>query len=110
MIAGARDLYIVFSRVPANITTVLLVRWNHAAAWRVFARLRFSIRHVIFLSFCWFSAKYLGLPGFLIRTAIAPEQTRYRNSDVQHAGYRLESGHHARDGRDWNHIAVTQRG
>jgi hypothetical protein len=49
MAAGARDLDIVFSRFPADVAAVILMGWNEATAWHVFAWLRISIRHFIFL-------------------------------------------------------------
>ena len=105
MVTSARDLHIVFSRVPANVTAVVLMRWNDAAAWHVFARLRLSIWHGIFLPS--FFDYVVGLPGFLVATAIARDQARYRNRDVEHAGHRFESGHHACDRRHWNDITVA---
>jgi hypothetical protein len=94
MIAGARDLHIVISGFPANVAAVVLVRWNDAAAWSVFAGFWFGSWHVISLS-SFGSRKYVGLSSFLVRTAIAGDQTGYRNRDVEHAGDRFESGHHA---------------
>jgi hypothetical protein len=49
MAAGARDLDIVFSRVPADVAAVVLMGWNDATAWHVFARLQLGIRHFISL-------------------------------------------------------------
>jgi hypothetical protein len=48
MAAGARDLHIVLSRILADITAVVLVRWDNATARHVLAGFRFSIRHIIF--------------------------------------------------------------
>jgi hypothetical protein len=82
MVARARDLHIIFARVSANVAAVLLVRGNYAAAWNVFAGFHFSIGHFIFLPSFGFSVRQLGLSGFLVRTAIAGDQTRDCNRDV----------------------------
>jgi hypothetical protein len=49
MITRARDLHIIFARVSTNVTAVLLMSGNDAAAWNVFAGFHFSIWHGIFL-------------------------------------------------------------
>jgi len=107
MATRACDLHIVFSRIPADVATVVLMGWNDATAWHVFAWLRLSIGHFISLLSFFDHIVLSVLHCFLFVTAVARNQTRYRNRDVEHAGHRLESGHHTCDWCNWNDIAVA---
>jgi hypothetical protein len=108
MVARTRDLNIVFPCVTADVAAVFLMGWNDAAAGHVLASLRLSVWHDIFPFFYQVAGTFVGLPGFLVGTAIARHQTGYRNRNVKNTSHGFERCNHTRDWGDRNDVAVTQ--